>query len=50
MCIISEVTFDRDDPRRLPILVDGVDKVVDWWAWPLIGAFLSVAVRFVCRR
>jgi len=28
-------------------MTDGVDKVVDWWAWPLIGAFLSVTVRFV---
>jgi hypothetical protein len=32
-----------------PFLTDGVDKVVDWWAWLLIKALLSVAVRFVCR-
>jgi hypothetical protein len=36
--------------RPSPLLADGVDKVVGWWAWLLIGALLSVAVRFVCRR
>jgi hypothetical protein len=36
--------------RESSLLSDAVDKVVDWWAWLLIGAFLSVAVRLVCRR
>jgi hypothetical protein len=40
----------KADITLVRIWADGVDKVVGWWAWLLIGALLSVAVRFVCRR